>query len=403
MQLKKQWSATMGRWSVCRNRPSGLLTWLKPCFYLVFLIDHSSLLIAEAKAEDRFSIKYQHYEDDKSIYYKDTDGVKSDRWLVAVTKFITEKTSLALNYGVDAISSASWKVDGVTSASKRAGEEDRHSGSLGINHTIGKANMSAGFGLSRENNYNSDYLYATVAQDFSKRNTTLALSLSKSWDDIYSTKIGEARDFPKDKETSTVGLSLTQTITPWTIAAIGHEYSYVNGYQAHPENVVQLTNGTFTDELHPETRYRNASVIRVNQYLPWRGAVHADYRYYHDSWGVDSNTLGIKYYQYIYKDLIARARYRYYSQGAADFHSKDPTAADSFPTIDGKLRDFDSEMYGVKFIYNIAKLANRMGLKAEEKVNLDVKYDRYKQLNGITGGADGLKADIVQVGVGMEF
>jgi len=367
------------------------------------LIAHCSLLIAEAKAEDRFSIKYQHYEDDKSIYYKNTKGVTSDRWLVALTKAITEKTSLALNYGVDAISSASWKVDGVTSASRRAGEEDRHSGSLGVNHTIGKATVSAGMGLSRENNYNSDYVYASVGQEFNKRNTNVTLTVSKAWDDIYSTKIGESRDFPRDKETSTLALSLTQTITPWTIAAIGHEYSTVDGYQAHPENVVQLSNGSFTDELHPETRYRNASVIRVNQYLPWRGAIHADYRYYNDSWGIDSNTLGLKYYQYLYSDLILRARYRYYSQGAADFYSENPTTADRLPTIDGKLRDFDSELYGVKFIYNITKLANKMGLKAAEKINLDVKYDRYQQLDGITRGEDGLKADIVQVGLGMEF
>lgn len=379
------------------------------CLILMFLLlltPYSSLLTA-VEAEDRFSIKYQHYEDDKSIYYKDTKGVTSDRWLVAIAKAITEKTSLALNYGVDAVSSASWKVDGVTSASRRAGEEDRHSGSLGINHTMGKATVSAGLGLSRENNYNSDYVYASVGQEFNKRNTNVTLTVSKAWDDIYSTKDGDDREFPRSKDTTTIGLSLAQAITPWTIAAMGHEYSIVDGYQAHPENVVQLSNGSFTDELHPETRYRNASVIRVNQYLPWRGAVHADYRYYHDSWGIDSNTYGLKYYQYIFKDLIARARYRYYSQGEADFYSETPTPSDKYPTIDGKLRDFDSEMYGVKLVYNATKLARKIGLKAAERVNVDLKYDRYSQVDAITSatgrGDSGLKADIVQVGVGMEF
>lgn len=358
-------------------------------------------------AEDRFSIKYQHYEDDKSIYYKNTDGVKSDRWLVALTRLITEKTSLALNYGVDAISSASWKVDGVTSASRRAGEEDRHSGSLGVNYTIGTANLSAGFGLSRENNYNSDYVYASIGQEINKRNTNVTLAISKAWDDIYSTKVGEPRDFPKGKETSTVGISLAQTLTPWTVAAIGHEYSTVDGYQAHPENVVLLSDASYADELHPDWRYRNASVVRVNQYLPWKGAIHADYRYYHDSWGIDSNTYGLKYYQYIFKDLIMRARYRYYSQGGANFYSETPTPADKYLTIDGKLRDFDSEMYGLKLIYNATKLAQMVGLKTAERVNIDLKYDRYQQVDAITSatgrGESGLKADVVQVGVGMEF
>lgn len=374
---------------------------------LLLPVAYCLMPVGSVGAEDRFSIKYQHYEDDKSIYYKNTDGVKSDRWLVALTKLITEKTSLALNYGVDAISSASWKVDGVTSASRRAGEEDRHGGSLGVNHTIGTANLSAGFGLSRENNYNSDYVYASIGQEFNKRNTNVTLAISKAWDDIYSTKVGEPRDFPKGKETSTVGISLAQTLTPWTVAAIGHEYSTVDGYQAHPENVVLLSDASYADELHPDWRYRNASVIRVNQYLPWKGAIHADYRYYHDSWGIDSNTYGLKYYQYIFKDLIMRARYRYYSQGEADFYSENPTTADEFPTIDSKLRDFDSEMYGLKLIYNVTKLASKIGIKAAEKVSLDLKYDRYQQVDGITSatsrGGNGLKADIVQVGVGMEF
>ena len=309
-------------------KPFKRLKQFKPLelFFTAFMlcISHFAICTDFVGAEDRFSIKYQHYEDDKSIYYKDTKGASSDRWLVAIAKTITEKTSLALNYGVDAISSASWKVDGVTSATRRAGEETRYSGALGVNQIIGKATLSAGVGVSREDNYNSDYIYATIAQDLNKRNSTVALSVSRAWDDIYSTKIGESRAFPRSKDTSTVGLSFTQTITPWTIAAIGHEYTMAEGYQAHPENVVYLTNASYTDEAHPETRYRNASVLRINQYLPWSGAIHADYRYYHDSWGLGSNTIGLKYYQYLYDDLVLRLRGRFYTQGAADFYSKDP-------------------------------------------------------------------------------
>lgn len=378
----------------------------KGIVFLLFCI-HCSIFTGVALAEDRFSIKYQHYEDDKSIYYKNTAGVISDRWLISIAKAITEKTSLALNYGVDAISAASWKIDGVTSASRRAGEETRHSGSLGINQAIGKATLSAGVGVSREDNYNSNYANASIAQDFNKRNTTVALSVSKAWDEIYSTKIGDSRTFPMSKDTSTLGLTFTQVLTPWTIAAIGNEYTMVDGYQAHPENVVMLSDGTFTDEKHPETRYRNASVLRVNQYLPWSSSVHADYRYYHDSWGIGSNTLDLKYYQYLTDDLVMRLHFREYSQDAANFFSDTPAPSDPYPTIDGKLRSFASQMYGFKIIYNATRLARKIGLDVSEKVSLDLKYDRYQQADAITSatkiGKSLLKADIVQVGMGMEF
>lgn len=64
-------------------------------------------------------------------------------------------------------------------------------------------------------------------------------------------------------------------------------------------------------------------------------------------------------------------------------------------------------MYGLKFIYDITKLAGSLGLKAAEKVNIDLKYDRYQQADAITSATSksgsGLKADILQVGLGMEF
>lgn len=64
-------------------------------------------------------------------------------------------------------------------------------------------------------------------------------------------------------------------------------------------------------------------------------------------------------------------------------------------------------MYGLKFIYDITKLTGKLGLKAAEKVNIDLKYDRYSQVDAITSATSksgsGLKADIVQVGLGMEF
>src|SRR3972149_8683521 len=150
MQLRKQWSVVRGRWSAVGSQRGLRLMILTLCTL------HFALCIG-ARAEDRFSIKYQRYEDDKSIYYKDTKGVTSDRWLIAISKAITEKTSLALNYGVDAISSASWKIDAVTSASRRAGEETRYSGGLGINQMVGKTTVSAGGGGGGGGNQHPQY------------------------------------------------------------------------------------------------------------------------------------------------------------------------------------------------------------------------------------------------------
>ena len=64
-------------------------------------------------------------------------------------------------------------------------------------------------------------------------------------------------------------------------------------------------------------------------------------------------------------------------------------------------------MYGVKLIYNATKVARKAGMNVGEKINLDLKWDGYQQADAITSATsrsgDGLKADIVQVGLGMEF
>ena len=370
-------------------------------FTIVILLSLFIFLL-DAYADDSVKIKYQHYEDDKSIYYKDTDGVVSNRLLLSLKKFIRENTSISLDMDVDSVSSASARIDAVTSASQKAGEEDRIDGKAGITHTSGTSIYSAGVGMSRENNYNSDLVYASIGKEFNKRNTNVTFLISETRDEIESVRIGDGRDFPKSKDTSTIGLSLSQTLTPRTVAAIGYEFSSVDGYQAHPENIVNLSDTSeYTNEVHPESRERNATVIRINQYLTWKAALHADYRYYNDSWGVKSDTYGLKYYHYITEDLILRARYRYYSQGKADFYSASSESGTPYPTIDGKLRSFDSTLYGIKIIKDITGLVSGLGLAKVENASFNLKYDRYGQ----SGGDDnyGINADIVQAGVDLGF
>ncbi|HTR00167.1 MAG TPA: DUF3570 domain-containing protein, partial [Candidatus Acidoferrum sp.] len=71
-------------------------------------------------------------------------------------------------------------------------------------------------------------------------------------------------------------------------------------------------------------------------------ALHVNYRYYHDSFGVDSHTLELQWYQNLGKHWQLVPGVRYYAQGAADFfHS-----LSQFGTTTPSSSDYRLSSYG---------------------------------------------------------
>ena len=71
------------------------------------------------------------------------------------------------------------------------------------------------------------------------------------------------------------------------------------------------------------------------------------YRYYTDSWGVDSSTVRVGYNHPIGDRWIVEVAYRWYDQSAADFYSDLFPRADSqnFVGRDKELSTFQSQMF----------------------------------------------------------
>jgi hypothetical protein len=162
------------------------------------------------------------------------------------------------------------------------------------------------------------------------------------------------------------------------------------GYLAHPENIIVNTDGSFAEEVHPSERQRAAVVGRLIRYFETRSSLHTDYRYYRDTWGISSHTAGAEWYQYFGPYWIGRIGYRLYDQSAADFWDERPDPGAPFKTIDGKLRPFTSNLYGLKVT------TTRWHIPWFDRTEFDAKVDRYTQ-------SGGLNAVVVEVGMRAAF
>lgn len=343
---------------------------------------------AQTVVKDEVRVKHSYFSDNRSIFHPESDGVTVPQTLISVNKGLSETVSMNAYYGVDATTAATWRVDGVSGASARVDSEFRHEGGLGVTYRVDVTQVGLSVGVSRENNYDSDFAALSLQREFFDRNTTLGISYAVNRDQIDTLKLGDTRDFPRDVSLDAITLSIAQVLSPKMVVQANLFYAKQEGYLAHPENIVTFTDGSFGEEIHPESRSRRAIVGRLVRYFETRSALHADYRYYRDDWGITSHTIGSKWYQYFGRHWIGRLEYRIYDQSAADFYEENPSPATVFPTIDGKLRSFGSQLYGLKLITR----AWQMPWSFFKETEMDLKFDRYTQDGGY-------KAYVIEAGL----
>jgi len=211
----------------------------------------------------------------------------------------------------------------------------------------GKDTFRSGFSL--EQDYASFNFGLGTERSFADKNTTLSLSGGFSYDWIEPT---DADLFPtirpEDEEKWSVDLfaGLSQILTRSSTAQITVNYKHSDGYLSDPYKAIQEVNGgsgLFSDE-RPDTKDQVSVLFRFRQHIePITASIHADYRFYTDSWNSTSHTFELSWYQSIFDWLTITPSVRYYSQGRADFYT--PLLADGV-IPDERSSDFRLSSYG---------------------------------------------------------
>ena len=327
---------------------------------------------ASVLPEDRADVLYHRYEG---------GGMTIDGPSVLVRKSFAGKVSVSANHYVDQVSAAS--IDVMTSASPYT--EERKENSLGVDYLSGKAIYSLSVTESTENDYEASTVAFGASQDFFGDLTTISLGYARGTDDIFRT--GDPL-FSAEAERQNFRFGLTQVLTRNWIVSVSHELVTDEGFLNNPYRSVRYEVGgsySFQSERYPNTRTSEATAWRSAYYLPWRAAVHAEYRDFKDSWGINAHDWSLALVQPWRDQLELELRYREYSQGNADFYSDlfPFQNAQNFLARDKELSTFDSSSYGFavswEFLRKRYHWLDRLGLRVQVD-EYDFDYQDFRDI-----------------------
>ena len=367
-------------------------------FFLTALLLHAPAH-AGVLPDDRADILYHLY---------DGGGVEIDGPSVLVRKKAGKNLSVVGNYYVDMVSSAS--IDVVTTASPYT--EERKQWSLGADYLRGDTTMRVGYTNSKESDYDANTYNFSVSQDMFGALTTLTLSYA-----LGNDTVGKSGDptFERDLDKQIYGVGLTQIVTKNLIATLNFETMTDEGYLNNPYRSVRYFNASdilgrgysFEEELYPNTRTSNALGIRARYFLPYRAAIESEYRYFTDTWDIESHTASLTYV-HPWRDYTFEGKFRYHDQTGAHFYQDlfARSEATNFRGRDKELSPLTSYTFRLKASYAFLNDGESWGFIKKGTVTasvdmLRVDYHDFSDLTALaTIGAEplySLDANIFQL------
>ncbi len=244
-----------------------------------------------------------------------------------------------------------------------ASPETRKQGDFKLTHDWDEAALSAGGGISIEDDYQSRFGNLGGRLDFNQKRTTLNLDLSYTnsdtraildhdslpyFDGRHYLLNGQLEKLKDSSNSSVVSgtrqdwashLGLTQVLNKNAVVSADVGYTRSTGYLSNPYKAVsvvfidpaQLSNPSQNIlqgqlkpllEQRPEVRNQwNVGGRYVHYINALDAAFHFDYRFSADDWGIHAHTFETDWVQPLGDGWTLTPRLRYYSQSEADFYT----------------------------------------------------------------------------------
>ena len=309
----------------------------------------------------------------------DGGGISITGPAILIRKSVGDSVSISAKHYIDTISSASIDVEFIAGASTY--NEERVENSLSVDFLNEKTLMNFSYTNSKENDFLANTFAFGISQDLFGDLTTISMGYAHGENDIRKTEgLGILDpDFLKHSKTDNFNLSVAQVLTKNMIMSTAFDVNTDAGFLNNPYRKVRYidpgdsTSYIKEDENYPATRTSLALAVRAKYFLPYRAALHAEYRMFEDSWGILGNNIEVGYTHPFAKNWIAEAHFRTYAQTKATFYSdlfpnKD---AQNFLARDKELSTFNNNTIGFGISYEFAK--GEGGLI--DKASVNFKYD----------------------------
>lgn len=315
----------------------------------------------------------------------DGGGVQAAGPALLVRKSLFEKVSLSAGYYVDAVSNAS--IDVVTTASKYS--ETRQQLDLGLDYAVRDTLIHLAGSQSTEPDYEAQTVGLDVSQEVFNGMTNVSLGFTEGHDHVGQKGLPDYFDHANHWQ---YRLGATQVLTPRWLASANVEALADEGFLGSPYRVARVF-GAAVPERVPRTRSGRALKLRAigdvsDWFTGWgagqRHAVHVDYRYYWDNWGIKAHTVEGGYSRYFGEAWLADTWLRFNRQSAALFYSDNAQAESLYITRNRQLGTFNSWSLGGRTTYTYAKVPGRYEVKLAGSLEL-VRFD-YQDFTDIRTG-----------------
>lgn len=301
------------------------------------------------------------------LYHSYTGGgVNANGPALLVRKSVMDKVSLQGTYYVDSVSNAS--IDVVTTASPY--RETRTEYALTADYVYRDSQITLSTSSSKEPDYTANSFSFDVSQESFGGMTTTSLGFTRGTDTVGKHNSPEFADTAKHWQ---YRFGVTQILTKTWIASVNFEAIADDGYLQSPYRVARVF-GAAVPERDPRTRSSRAMKFRLLGDLGHRDAIHADYRYFRDTWAIKAHTAELGYSRYFGDAILADTYLRYYTQTHALFYSDNAQQEATYVSRNRQLSTFNSIGLGGKIAYTVRKVPGRY----EVKLNGGYQYVRFK-------------------------
>ncbi|MCD8523330.1 MAG: DUF3570 domain-containing protein [Saccharospirillaceae bacterium] len=216
-------------------------------------------------------------------------------------------------------------------------DESRQDAQIQLSRYFSRGTLGGGWYYSSENDYQAQAWNLAGSLELWAGMTTLNAGLSQSDDRLspVDTSLSVNRQLADDqsRQRQEGYLGISQILNKYEVLQLTLGYSQSSGYLSDPYRTI---------DLRPDNRDSQTLSLMYRFFMkPWDGAAHCNYRLYRDSWGVDSHTLELRWYQnpgrFIGRDWRANIGSRVYRQQAADFYSLASSASGAAQSNDARL------------------------------------------------------------------
>lgn len=304
---------------------------------LIGVMHFMLMLMAIGLSNDGYAVSFSPNRADFLYNMYDGDGTTVSGPSILVQKAMSPNSTIGVHYFADVISSASIETSAGTY------QDRRNEIGLDVEYGHSAAILNVGFDSVQEDDFSAKVLEFDISQDVFNGSATLHLGGSRSWDTVQK----KGTKFEADASRHAYRVGATSLITSKTAVNIDYEATIDEGYLANPYSSARILGATAQEKI-PLNRTMQAVAIRLAQSLTSRFSIATDYRYFWDSWGIDSHTVEPRLSVQLGAHWLAEIKARYYTQTEAAFYADNFAQELNYMSRDKLLSRFSSYSMGFK-------------------------------------------------------